>query len=86
MTARIDSFGCDKHQSDIYEGCYACDLEEMAQMQATIEGMRTAFRQIKRWVALARCGDLTPEAAYKQIEIDADRCLPPTVSGAKSEA
>jgi len=75
-SARTDSYGCDKHTSDIYEGCHACTLEEMGQMNATIEGMRQALRQIKRWVALARCGDLTAEGAYKQIEIDADRCLP----------
>jgi len=50
-------------------------------MGSTITGMRTAFRQIKTWIALHRAGELSVGATLEQIERDADRCLPNT-SGA----
>lgn len=80
-SARIHTWGCDKHQEDTYEGCYSCDLADSIEMGSTITGMRTAFRQIKTWIALHRAGELSVGATLEQIERDADRCLPNT-SGA----
>lgn len=75
-SARTETWGCEKHQADTYEGCYACDLEHMSELGSTVLGMRQAFQQIKTWIALHRAGELSAEAAMKQIEMDADRCLP----------
>jgi len=35
--------------------------------------LRKNVGTMRRWIALHRCGDLTAEAAFKQIEIDIDR-------------
>lgn len=56
----------------------AADFEQLADSHTTqVEWLRKNVGTMRRWVALHRAGDLSAEAAFKQIEIDIDRIAGP---------
>jgi hypothetical protein len=68
------------------EGCGATDDEiiealqdEVLDRDERIKWLRKNVGTMRRWIALHRCGDLSADAAFKQIEIDIDRIAGPTV-------
>jgi len=51
--------------------------EEVADRDEQVKWLRKNVGTMRRWIALARCGDLTAEAAFQQLEIDIDRIAGP---------
>lgn len=54
-SARIHTWGCERHKEDTYEGCYSCDLEHSGEVSskllaanARIAELEKALREAKR--------------------------------------
>lgn len=72
----------DDEEDDDY--CGATETEVIESLQEEVHGrdlqiqwLRKNVGTLRRWIALARCGDLSPEAAFQQLEIDIDRIAGP---------
>jgi len=72
----------DDDEADDYNGATESEVieslqEEVADRDEQVKWLRKNVGTLRRWIALARCGDLTAEAAFKQLEIDIDRIAGP---------
>jgi hypothetical protein len=74
----------DDEEDNDYNGATETEVieslqEEVAELKSQVKWLRTNVGTLRRWIALARCGDLNPEAAFQQLEIDIDRIAGPQV-------
>jgi hypothetical protein len=53
--------------------------EDVADLAEQVKWLRKNVGTMRRWIALYIAGDLTAQAAFKQIEIDIDRIAGPQV-------
>jgi len=68
----------DDEEADDYCGATEAEVieslqEEVTSQEEKIKWLRKNVGTMRRWIALHRAGDLSAEAAFKQIEIDIDR-------------
>lgn len=55
--------------------------EEVRDRDEQIKWLRKNVGTLRRWIALATCGDLSAKAAFEQISIDIDRIAGPVTLG-----
>lgn len=73
-------------ESDDYNGATEAEVieslqEEVAERDEQIKWLRKNVGSMRRWIALASCGDLSAKAAFEQIGIDIDRIAEPPAQG-----
>lgn len=47
-SARIHTWGCERHKEDTYEGCYSCDLEHSGEVSSKLLAANARIAELEK--------------------------------------
>lgn len=73
-SARIHTWGCERHKEDTYEGCYSCDLEHSSEVSARLSTANARIDELVRALhdALTSMEAMAERLTGSSIKVDPD--------------